>query len=878
MGKYKCLLVTYFISLIFNLTGNSQSLFKSAGIKFYENGQPTPDGMDVGMFPKSATRKKIDLSGYWQYTVDNQLWRNVQIPSAYDYEGVVVFQRKFEITRDMLEQYSFSLVAYGINYLSEIQINGSFVGRHIGGYSSFVFPIRENILQIGSENSIRIIVNNELDNISTIPLRHQVGGWKNYGGIFRDIYILATPKMYISETLIKAEYTPDYKNTKLKIRSTIDNSGFSLSEEEISRRVYLAFRVEIYEKFSETIVGTSFLTPVEVPTKKTKEVFIDVPISNAKFWSPESPELYIIKCSLLKVDGKDIILVDEYNLNFGIKDLIFKGSEILLNGKQLLLNGVLYNEQHLFYASALTYEEMEKDVARIKTMGANLIRFMHPPHPYFLNLCDRYGIFVLEDIPLVNVPAEILEREFFVELASTYLKDIIIRDRNNVSLLAYGLGNEIELTEKSSEIITKYLLHLKQTAKNLDNKPTYISYQLGLDVKNVIDKVDFLAVNIYPRYGESLSELKSKFSDIKHRYQNKILIVGRYGKEINPENKNGYSDPNSIESQAWYAWQLYGLIKETKFTGSVFWAYNDWLCDRPSMVTPSRNPYLKSMGTVSLDRNRRIVYDVLRNVFNNEKVTAIPVGNYSSTSPMIYVVVGLVILLSLAFIYNNNRRLRENINRSMFRTYNFFADVRDQRIIPVSHSFFLLILISMNFSLILSSLFSHFKYNMLVDNILTQFLQDSIKVYLIQLIWDPFKFIAYFTLLILLKFAAVILFIKFISLFTRINVYLYHIYSIVIWSFVPTIVLMPLAMILFRIIENPIYLFASIIFIVLILLISLFRFFRGISIIFDVVPSKVIFIGGTIIVLIVVVFFTYLDYTQSIYIYLKYFLGNQKFL
>ena len=65
------------------------------------------------------------------------------------------------------------------------------------------------------------------------------------------------------------------------------------------------------------------------------------------------------------------------------------------------------------------YEDLEKDVALIKSLGANTIRFgNHPPHPYMLNLCDRYGLFAMEELPIAGAPASLLGEEYFVDLAS----------------------------------------------------------------------------------------------------------------------------------------------------------------------------------------------------------------------------------------------------------------------------------------------------------------------------------------------------------------------------------------------------------------------------------------------------------------------------
>ncbi|MFH2003709.1 MAG: glycoside hydrolase family 2 TIM barrel-domain containing protein, partial [Bacteroidota bacterium] len=437
-------MIIFFLNAPFNFSFSQANLFDTEK-KFFENGQPTPRGIDVGMFADTPLRIKVDLAGDWLFNYNDKEWRDVVVPSAYAFEENVTFQRKFEITADMLDRYNFSLVVYGINYQSEIYINGNFVGRHMGGYTSFTLPIRENVLLVGNENFIKVAVNNYLTVNTTLPLRQQVGGWRNYGGIFRDIYLLATPKLFIGDMYLKSETSSDYKNAKINLETTIENVGFNLTDTEKSKNAFTAFSVEVYEKLTDALVGRSAIIPFDVSIKKQKEISVDVPLANPKLWSPDFPDLYVLKCNIFRVEGKETFPIDEYVLNYGIRDLKFKGSTILFNNTPLQIKGVLWWEDHPFFGSAMTYEAMEKDVAMIKTTGANLIRFLYPPHPYIINLCDRYGILVMQEIPVTQVPAEILEKEFYTDLAQTYAKEMVLRDRNHPSVLAWGIGSDIEI-------------------------------------------------------------------------------------------------------------------------------------------------------------------------------------------------------------------------------------------------------------------------------------------------------------------------------------------------------------------------------------------------------------------------------------------------
>ncbi|MBI5476546.1 MAG: hypothetical protein HY964_07390 [Ignavibacteriales bacterium] len=769
------------------------------------------------------------------------------------------FQRSFDVKAEYLDQYTFLLVAYGINYQSEITINGNFVGRHIGGYSSFVLPIPNNTLQVGSDNTISIMVNNELNPRTTLPLKQQIGGWKTYGGIFRDIYILAVPKLFIEDAVALSSCASDLKSAKFSVKLEIADRWSGMKSESGN---LLACQIEIFDKLTGELAGRSGLYPITPKVNKTIYINPEVQIAAPKLWSPDTPDLYNLKCQIVNMMGKEIKIIDEYSFDYGVRDIQWKDGKLSINDKQTQLRGISWHEDHTTFGSSMTYEAMERDVASMKTLGTNLVRFLYPPHPYMLNLCDRYGILVMEEIPNDHVPLEILSKDYFQETATNYVKEMVQRDRKHVSVLGWGIGNEIQTT---SSLACEFINGLRNVIKSLDKRNVYFASQSTNNA--CFEYVDMIAVN---SYGVEPKQFKQSLASCVSQYPQKPVIVSRYGVDVEPGNHNGYSDLNSLEAQARYAMLFFNMMKEVKIAGSVLWSYSDWRTDRPSLVTRAADPYLVSMGVVGFDREKRPVFDVVRALFNDEKVQALPVGNYSSNTPIIYVISGFLMLILFAFMYNANRRFRDGINRSLFRTYNFFADVRDQRIISNFHSFIILIVISITCATVLSSIVTHYRSNILFDNLLSQFLPDGLKESAILLIWNPAKFILIFSGIIILKLVLIAFVIKLFSMLIKTRVMFYHAFSVSIWSTLPYIILIPIGMILFRLMETEFYILPVFIILGIITLWVSIRLLKGISIIYDVYPGKVYTIGIFLVLLICVVVYGYLDYTQSTSLYLKY--------
>ena len=96
--------------------------------RFLENGNPVRRGLDVGWMADSPTRKKIDLSGLWNFQIDGGGDGTVRVPSSYDFVGKVAFQRTFEVSAEDLSKYQFHLVMLGSNYSTELRVNTDYVG------------------------------------------------------------------------------------------------------------------------------------------------------------------------------------------------------------------------------------------------------------------------------------------------------------------------------------------------------------------------------------------------------------------------------------------------------------------------------------------------------------------------------------------------------------------------------------------------------------------------------------------------------------------------------------------------------------------------------------------------------------------------------
>ncbi len=274
---------------------------------FLESGSPLNRGSDSGFLPDTPTRIKIDLSGTWDYAVEGGPSGTVRVPSAYDFRGRVVFQRGLELTKEQLDQYRFHIVMLGVNHAAEVTVNGEFVTSHSGGSTSFVESLPRDALQIGHDNTVRVTVSNELDPRTTLPVRPPAWGMRNYGGITRDIYLLGTPPLYIRDAVVRTEPSDNGETARVTVRVSADglDSLSALPVVEGGKGTATGCFFEVLDKMSGALVARSPVVPLVRRGNEWDEALTAVVLQNPRLWSPETPDLYLVKCYLEHGGGEN---------------------------------------------------------------------------------------------------------------------------------------------------------------------------------------------------------------------------------------------------------------------------------------------------------------------------------------------------------------------------------------------------------------------------------------------------------------------------------------------------------------------------------------------------------------------------------------------
>jgi hypothetical protein len=806
---------------------------------------PAPDRSVYTGLTSAATRSAISLNGKWQVSRDGgDAWNDVMVPSCYNAEGTLLYRRTFQIPPELLRKYRWKLICYGIQYQSTININGQFVAQHESGMPFSIIVPEE--VKLAPTNTIQVEVSNQLGYTSTVPGRKLLLGDRTYGGIFRDMILVGVPRVWVEDTRVRTEGNGAAMEAQFNVRvvsaaikgMTVGVPGDSgtteltVPDDRGDFDLSIALRRKAAPNDSvapgEVARGTQTF-PLE--SKRTANLKLTVPLASPALWGPGGANLYD---AVVQVRYRGA-LVDEQILQFGFRSLTTRGAEVLLNGEPIEIKGITYLEDSKEFGASLSYELMRRDMQAIKDMGANVVRFADGvPHPYLLQLCDELGIMAFIDAPIGTPPGSLFGDESYMKRSLDRVKYTVEEGGRNTSVVAYGLSAMIPGGNRRALDAVR---RMRGMFDSLDSRPFYFAASSWMDaeLRKLADIPGISAFDLPP------AQLRSTIQGIQKELKGeKPLVVLTYGKFVQLDNHNGYNDPISIEAQAKYISDVYNILKETTVAGGIYWSFNDYRTDRPILTVNNSEQYLATCGLYGVGRDLRQSASMLSALYTDQKTPDVLIGDYTPPSTVLFIAIGIVCAIIFLLLINNSRRFRENVFRALLRPYNFYADIRDQRILSSVQTTVLGLVIAMTFAVIAASLCYYYRMDERFDSILSATVTfDFLKSFLNYIIWRPALSVIFFTIFFFLMLLLVAFLIRLCAAFVRNRIFFSDAYIISVWGALPVLLLIPIAMIIYRLLEVPGAGAIAFLVMVLVMIWMLYRVLRGTSVIYDVRPLKV---------------------------------------
>ena len=817
---YKYNFLLFLTLFIFNFYG-----VVSGQLIFRELPEYEPNLTDHTFFDITKTRDIILSNGIWNVFPANDGDENkvtVNVPSIFEGDAEFIFEREFKLSESDLLTNSFDLIFFGLNYRADISINDIIIYRHTGGEFPFKVELSKDILLSQTVNILSVHLFYKLDSKNTIPLKQRFLYSNNRGGIIRDVYIHKKPSVNIDSFNLSYKLNDNVNRATLDFRTIVVNQKQSIGGEDSDEPLDLILKVIITSPDSTEIIE---LNDHSFNLERNKELVVDQSrkIKNPVLWSSESPESYNVRIELWQED----LLIDIVNRSVAIYSFQVLDNSITFNGKSIKLNGAVYTPQFESYGELMNYKQFENDIKLIKNAGFNAVRIAKTvPHPYLLALCEKYGLLAFIEIPIGMIPEKITQDQNFVVRCRNFLNSYFNSFEKYSAVAAVGLGSTY-LTSIDSH--RSLLINLGGLIKDNTNWVSYASFG-NFDIQ-VLENIDFYGLELFNKLPEYHQDEITKLQNLLGQGR---VFISEAVYTVNRGNSDGYVNKYTYEAQAKYFSDLIDYSRDNILSGYFINNITDIRGDYSSLLSGYSEENLYNIGIINESRSTtRLGYKVISSKLNNTEKVTIPIGSVKDDAPMVFILFGLGLALLMGVLVNSGRKFREDASRALLRPFNFYSDVRDQRIMSAYHTTFLALIIVVVQALIIGNILFYFKTNIIFEKLLLSFGSPALLSVVNYLCWNPFNAIVWLSLISILALLITALLIKVGSLFVRTRIYLSSIYFTIVWAFLPIVFLIPLGIVLYRVLVADIlnvYVYLSL---VVLTCWVLYRLLKGIYVIYD---------------------------------------------
>lgn len=366
-------------------------------------------------------------------------WRGPQPPrpsKIYRDNPVGSYFRDFEVPAEWKDQ---SIIIHfgGVKSAFYLWINGKKVGYSQGSCLPAEFDIT-NFVHPG-KNRVAVQVFRWSDG----SYLEDQDMWR-LSGIFREVLLMAQPKIALNDFYVRTKFDANYQDAKLEIRPSV------WVKEDVDHLDGWNISAMLYDAENDKVLNSPLKTSVKKvymerwPARDiTKWAFMEANIRCPYKWSGENPYLYTLVFTVTNPNGE---VVEARSQKIGFRKIEFdKNNELLVNGKVVKIMGVNRHEHDPTTGKAITHEDMRKDVQLLKQFNFNAVRTSHYPNdPYFYELCDEYGIYVMDEanIECHHLGGFIPQQPSWAAPILTRVIRMVERDKNYPCIISWSLGNE----------------------------------------------------------------------------------------------------------------------------------------------------------------------------------------------------------------------------------------------------------------------------------------------------------------------------------------------------------------------------------------------------------------------------------------------------
>ena len=455
--------------------------------------------------------------------------------------------------------------------------NGVYVGYSEDSFTPSEFDLTPYIRQKNNKLAVQVI-------------KWSSGSWcedqdfYRFSGIFRDVYLYTRPDVHIFDLRTKTILSKNYTEAELQLQLTAIGKGSITAILKDNGHVCSSVRCAL-----------------------SADTRISMQVSSPHLWSSEQPYLYDL---LLEISDEHGLIQEVIPQRIGFREIKIKDSILYLNGKRLVFHGVNRHEFSTLQGRSVTLEETLQDILTMKRNNINAVRTSHYPNSSkFYELCDEYGLYVLDEnnmeshgcclsIIEKNLGLENLipgDNPAFRQMLLDRVRSTYERDKNHACVIMWSIGNE------SFGGTTP--LAMANLFRELDDTRPVQYESISWDLR-------------YPETSDICSRMYKPVSDIKEylsHHRDKPYICCEYAHAmgnscgaVHKYTEYAYEEPLY---QGGFIWDYIdqSITKKDRY-GKEFQAYGGDFSDRPTDYLFSGNGIVYADGRAESPKMQEVKY------------------------------------------------------------------------------------------------------------------------------------------------------------------------------------------------------------------------------------------------------------------------------
>ena len=554
-------------------------------------------------------------TGWAPTTVPNA--GNATDQSTASMTGTVGWYRKDFRLPSSAKRFDWVVLFESVNYRTRAWLNGKEIGSNTGAYLPFELRLRDGDLRRGGTNRLVVRIDNrrlpsDFPPSGELEDGTPAGGWWNYGGILREVYLRRVDHVDVSSVRVRPRLRSN-GDADVEMRVVVRNHDSS--GRDVAVRGFFAGR-------------SLTLGSARIGARSLRSFTRTVRVRNPRLWSPANPNLYNATFRVSTLGAERV----RWRMRTGLREIKVDRGRLLLNGKPMNFRGVGLHEDHPQKGFAIDNADRRTLVRNVEDLGATLMRAHYPLHPYLHELADRKGVMVWSEIPVYHIKAEYLRQANVRRLAARELEDNIRENINHPSIVVWSVGNE--LSSRPGPEQAAYLREAAASAKRMDpTRPVGYAFAAypSAGCQEAYRPLDIIGINDYfgwypgPNGQIADRELLSQYLDqARACYPDKALAITEFGAEAN--RSGPVEERGTFEfQQDFIKYHLGVFATKPWLSGATYWAMQEFRV-RPNWEggNPRPNPPIHEKGVVRFDGTRKPAWSDLQRSFSATQQFGVP--------------------------------------------------------------------------------------------------------------------------------------------------------------------------------------------------------------------------------------------------------------